>query len=82
VLLTTPFIRPFRIGRIIFTYLIPVVPLFVWWDGIISSLRTYSIKEMEDLVKSVENNDSFVWEIGRLKSGPGVVLYLLGTVKK
>ena len=82
VLLTTPFIRPFKIGRIIFTYLIPIVPLFVWWDGIVSSLRTYSVKEMEELVKSVKNNDSFDWEIGRLKSGPGVVLYLLGTVKK
>jgi len=29
VLLTTPFIRPFTFGRIIFTYLIPIVPLFV-----------------------------------------------------
>jgi hypothetical protein len=82
VLLTTPFIQPFKIGRIIFTYLIPIVPLFVWWDGIVSSLRTYSVKEMEELVKSVENNESFEWEIGRLKSGPGVVLYLLGTVRK
>lgn len=82
VLLTAPFIRPFKIGRIIFTYLIPIVPLFVWWDGIVSSLRTYSEKEMHELVKSVNNNETFDWEIGRVKSGPGVVLYLLGTVRK
>ena len=82
VLLTTPFIRPFRLGRIIFTYLIPIVPLFVWWDGIVSSLRTYSVKEMNELVKSIDNQEIFDWEIGKLKSGPGVILYMLGTEKK
>jgi hypothetical protein len=46
VLFTTPFIYPFKIGRIIFTYLIPIVPLFVLWDGVVSSLRTYSVQEM------------------------------------
>ncbi|MDC6367722.1 MULTISPECIES: hypothetical protein [Flavobacteriaceae] len=81
VLLTTPFIRPFKWGRLIFTYLIPIVPLFVLWDGVVSSLRTYSVKEMEALVENLENSDSYNWEIGREKSGPGVVLYLLGTKK-
>lgn len=36
VLLSTPFIRLFGIGRLVFTYLIPVVPLFVLWDGLVS----------------------------------------------
>lgn len=81
VLLTTPFIRPFKIGRIIFTYLIPIVPLFVLWDGIVSSLRTYSVKEMEALVSNLQGKETFDWEIKRLKSGPVVVLYLLGTPK-
>jgi len=81
VLFTTPFIRPFKIGRILFTYLIPIVPLFVWWDGLVSSLRTYSVKEMQGLVEHVENKDSFDWEINRIKSGPGIILYLLGTAK-
>ena len=82
VLLTTPFIRPFKLGRLIFTYLTPIVPMFVWWDGIVSSLRTYSIKEMNELVNSLENTNTFNWEIGRVKSGLSVVLYLIGTVKK
>lgn len=81
VLLTTPFIRPFKIGRLIFTYLIPIVPLFVLWDGVVSSLRTYSVKEMKALVESIENSETYTWEIERVKSGPGVVLYLLGTKK-
>lgn len=81
VLLTTPMIRPFRWSRILFTYLIPVVPLFVWWDGIVSALRTYAVDEMSELVDSLKNRDQFNWKIGRVKSGPGVILYLIGTPK-
>lgn len=82
VLLTTPFIRPFKPGRIIFTYLIPVVPILVLWDGIVSSLRTYSIKEMNCLIENLKGTENYDWEINKVKSGPGVVLYLLGTKKE
>jgi hypothetical protein len=81
VLLVTPFIRPFKIGRIIFTYLIPIVPLFVLWDGVVSSLRTYSVKEMNGLVENLNGTENYHWEIDKVKSGPSVVLYLLGTKK-
>jgi SAM-dependent methyltransferase len=81
VLLITPFIRPFKLGRIIFTYLIPIVPLFVWWDGMISSLRTYSVKEMDNLVSQVQNQYLYDWKIGKIKSGPGIILHLIGTPK-
>lgn len=82
VLLTTPFIRPFKPGRIIFSYLIPIVPLFVLWDGIVSSLRTYSVKEMNVLIGQLNGKENYDWEVNKVKSGPGVVLYLLGTKKK
>lgn len=82
VLLTTPFIKPIKIGRLIFTYLLPIVPLFVWWDGIISALRTYSVIEMNELVKSLDKTEKYDWEINRIKSGPGTILYLLGTPKR
>ena len=82
VLLTTPFIRPFKLGRIIFTYLIPIVPLFVLWDGVVSSFRTYSVKEMNELVSKLEGAENYEWEINKVKSGPGIILYLLGTKKK
>jgi hypothetical protein len=82
VLITTPFIRPFKLGRIIFTYLIPIVPLFVLWDGIVSSFRTYSVKEMNELVGNLNGTENYDWEINKIKSGPGVVLYLLGTKKE
>ncbi len=81
VLFVTPFIKPFSFGRIFFTYFIPLVPLFVFWDGIVSSLRTYSVSEMEDLVNGLDKKEEYNWEIGRKKSGPGINLYLLGTRK-
>lgn len=77
VILSTPFIRPFKIGRILFTYLIPIVPLIVLWDGVVSSFRTYSVKEMNELVTSLEGTTEYDWEIGKAKN----VLYLLGTKK-
>ena len=82
VLLTTLFIKPFKLKRLLFTYLIPMVPLFVWWDGIVSSLRTYSVQEMKKLISELDNKDDFEWEVGRLRSGPGFILYLLGAEKK
>lgn len=81
VLLTAPFIRPFKIGRIIFTYLIPIVPILILWDGVVSSLRTYSVEEMNVLVSNLNNKDNFNWEVGKVKSGPTKILYLLGTRK-
>lgn len=82
VLLTTPFIRPFKLGRIIFTYLIPIVPLFVLWDGVVSSLRTYSSKEMEKLITDLNGTEKYDWEVGKVKSGSFKLLYLVGTKKE
>ena len=81
VFLVTPFIRPFSWGRLLFTYLIPLVPLFVLWDGVVSSLRTYSIQEMNQLIADVDTEKQFHWKVGKVKSGPGKVLYLIGTSK-
>jgi hypothetical protein len=78
VLIVTPMIRPFKWGRILFTYLIPLCPLFVLWDGIVSSLRTYSINEMNELINRLHNKDSYEWQTGKIKSEPGVIIYLLG----
>ncbi|HEU4495466.1 MAG TPA: hypothetical protein VFR70_00275 [Flavobacterium sp.] len=74
VILTTPFIRPFRIGRLFFTYVLPIIPLCVLWDGLISCFRTYTVREMKELVEQLENKEEFEWSIGKEKN----VLYLIG----
>lgn len=81
VLISTPFIRPFSVARLIFTYLIPIIPLIVLWDGIVSALRTYSIDEMKDLITNVENSSQFEWEINRVENRGLPILYLLGYPK-
>ena len=81
VLLSTPFIRPFSLGRLFFTYLVPIVPLFVFWDGVVSVLRTYSVEEMTEMTKQLKDGDRFVWEVGKVKNGPVTNLYLLGYPK-
>ncbi|MEJ2691328.1 MAG: hypothetical protein P8130_15575 [Deltaproteobacteria bacterium] len=81
VLFLTPFIRPFRLGRLLFTYIIPIVPLFVLWDALVSVLRTYRIPEMEEMTHGLEDGDLYEWEIGKRKNGPTTILYLLGYPK-
>ena len=79
VLFVTPFIRPFSFGRLFFTYLIPILPMLIMWDGIVSSLRTYSVKELKTMVASLRGAYRFTWEINRVTNGPGAVIYLLGS---
>ena len=81
ILLTTPFIRPFKLSRILFTYFIPIVPLFVLWDGVVSVLRTYTPEEMQAMTERLENGDSYHWEIGTTKEKGILIQYLLGYPK-
>ncbi len=44
----TPKIRPLRLSRLLLTYLLPVVPLVILFDGIVSCLRTYTAAELKE----------------------------------
>ncbi len=77
----TPGIRPLTAKRLLFTYLLPVVPLCLMWDGIVSALRTYSPKELEDLVADLQS-EKYRWEIGKKPAPHGYrITYLLGYPK-
>lgn len=80
--LLTPFIRPFRPLLLPFIYLIPLIPLFILWDGIVSILRTYSEPELKRMTESLKNTENFVWQIGKIKNGPSYVYYLNGRPAK
>ncbi len=77
--LTVPFYRPFRFSRVFFTYLVPLLPLFVLWDGVVSCLRIYSPDELQALCDELPEND-YRWDIGRMESpvGPMKITYLVG----
>jgi len=80
-LLSIPFLRPFRWSWLLWSYLVPVIPLAGVWDGVVSSLRIYSEEELRGLVASLEGSDSYDWEFGALDLAPSPVPgnYLIGT---
>ena len=77
--LATPFIRPRSVKRFLLTYLIPAVPLFCLWDGLVSQFRAYRPEELRQLADRTGAVD-FVWEVGTHKapSVPGKLTYLIG----
>lgn len=82
ILILTPFIRPIRWQVLPFIYILPIIPLYVLWDGIASILRNYSVKEMQEMIKSIEKNETFEWEIGTQSSGPNLTYFLVGFPKQ
>jgi len=79
VLAMMPLARPFRWAYLVFTYLIPLLPLIVFWDGIVSMLRIYSPEQMRALTEELKAPD-YVWETGRLRVQgiPSGLPYLIG----
>ncbi len=79
VLLVTPLVRPFTWRQFFFTYVIPILPLCIAWDGAASNARTYSEADLKDMLRDLTAPD-YSWEIGtvRHRNNPSPMLYLLG----
>lgn len=67
--LSAPFIRPFSWLRILFSWIIPIFPLFFVLYGVISSLRTYSKNEFLSLANPDPN---YKWEVTDFSSMGGL----------
>lgn len=79
-LLATPFMRPFRWSRLLFTYLLPLIPLCTIWDGCVSILRMYPPEQLLALARRADPDGTYAWQAGKMRHwwGPEVT-YLLGT---
>jgi hypothetical protein len=79
VIVLMPFVRPFRFSLLFWTYIIPLLPFLITYDGVISSLRTYTPDELRDLTEKV-THDRYVWQTGRqsVQRLPRSVTYLIG----
>lgn len=75
----TPFIKPFSWPRLFWTYIVPIIPLVYFWDGLISNLRTYSIEELNEMISGLENNH-FSWEVKNVPAAiwPVNITYVIG----
>jgi len=75
----TPFIKPFRMSRIVFTYIIPIIPFCTVWDGIISIIRLYSPEQMLKMAREVDFDNNYNWISGRVSNKFGIsIAYLIG----
>ena len=75
----TPWIRPFRWSRLFWTYVIPVVPFVVLFDGVVSCLRTYRPQELREIIGKLRGIE-YEWEVGE-HFGAGAIVpitYMIG----
>jgi hypothetical protein len=75
--IATPKIRPVCFSRLLWTYLIPIIPLCLLWDCLVSVLRCYTVKELSDMTASLEGR-AYHWEVGSYRRAALPVTYLIG----
>jgi hypothetical protein len=75
----TPLIRPFRWSRLICTYVLPIIPLVLLFDGVVSCLRTYRPQELREIITKLSGIE-YQWEVGEHSetSGQARITYLIG----
>jgi hypothetical protein len=78
----TPFVRPLTWQQLLFTYLIPIIPICYAWDGQASMVRMYTFDDIKELLKDTESED-YTWEMAQAKKKNGKKLgyYILGMPK-
>jgi hypothetical protein len=81
VLLFTPLIRPLTLPRLLLTYVVPLFPLVIFWDGLVSALRAHRPEELRQMTESLPR-DGYTWEVGVARvQGKPPVTYVLGLPK-
>lgn len=70
VLLIVPFLRPFRLAWIPLTYLVPAIPFFILWDGVVSCLRIYNEEELLEMARAADPDGRFDWEVQYIPLDP------------
>ena len=66
VLFLTPMVRPVSWQQLLFTYVIPILPLTIAWDGAISNARTYTLQDLDTLLPD-DQNHQYAWERNNVK---------------
>jgi hypothetical protein len=77
--LLTPWIRPFRWSRLLFTYVLPIIPLVLLFDGVVSCLRTYRPHELREIIAKLTAAE-YHWDVGERSNSAGriPIAYLIG----
>ena len=78
-LVLTPRMRPFRWSRLLLTYLLPLIPFVVLWDGLVSCFRTRTPQELLHLTTTFPGYD---WTAGYAPGRWLTPVYLIGQPKQ
>lgn len=54
-LVLSPWQRPLSVLRLLLTWVVPIVPLLIWWDGMMSCLRAYDVDELRALCADLDD---------------------------
>ena len=69
-ILVVPFLRPRpvvrSVWRLVWRWVIPIVPLVLFFDGMVSCLRAYSPRELSELTNGLAD-DRYRWRLGCIK---------------
>ncbi len=79
VLFMTPFVKPLTWKQVVFTYLIPIIPICYAWDGQASLPRIYTFADLDKLLDGLKK-ENYTWEKGYAKNEKGKKkgTYLMG----
>jgi hypothetical protein len=79
VLFMTPFVKPLTWRQVVFTYLIPIIPICYAWDGQASLPRMYTLKDMDQLLDGL-GSERYTWKKGnaKKKNGKKMGTFVLG----
>jgi hypothetical protein len=79
--LLTPFIFPWKLSRLFWTYLIPLIPIVATVDILLSCFRTRTPKELEAMISEM-NDPDYTWHVGKSPASFGFSMtYLVGLPK-
>ncbi|MDN5869344.1 MAG: hypothetical protein L0H73_01275 [Nitrococcus sp.] len=73
----TPWIRPFSWTRLALTYVLPVAPLIIFWDTLVSVLRCYTPTELRRMGQVAAGN-RYVWFADTYRYRGAPVTFLIG----
>ena len=79
VFVSTLWMHPFRWSRLFWTYVIPIIPFVVLFDGVVSCLRSYRPQELREIIGKLTGNE-YQWVVGEQMGASANVsiTYLIG----
>lgn len=80
-LIQTPFSKPLTIQQLVFTYIIPVIPLLYAWDGQASMPRMYTFDDVKEMLPEASDNYEWTMEQAKKPNGKKLGYYILGVPK-